>query len=119
MRRGDTDVTTQTSAQARNGDIEETDGSAQRRTTSRQMQIAGRAKNEFSLTGEIRSFESDGRCREQHGRRARGDALAKEGDHAALVGIGIPGGGSVRMAVIVAAGVQVGVELGTDGEDRQ
>jgi hypothetical protein len=83
------------------------------------MQKAGRAINEFSRTGEIRSFESDGRRREQHGRRARGDALAKEGDHAALVGIGIPGGGFVRVAVIVAAGVQVGVELGTDGEDRQ
>lgn len=83
------------------------------------MQKTGRAKNELSRTGKIRSCKSDGRRRDQGGRGARGDALAKEGDNAAVVGIGIPGGGCVRVAVLVAAGVQIGVELGTDGEDRE
>ena len=83
------------------------------------MQITGRTENEFSPKGKIRSGKSDGGRREQDRRGARGDTLAKEGDNAAVVGIGIPSGGFVRMAVIVAAGVKVGVELGTDREDRQ
>ena len=83
------------------------------------MQITGRAKNEFSRAGKIRSSKSDGGRRERDRRGARGDTVAEESDNAAVVGIGIPGGGFVRMAVIVAAGVQIGVELGTDREDRQ
>lgn len=83
------------------------------------MQKTGRAKNEFSRTGKIPNCKSDGRRPDQGGRGARGDALAKEGDNAAVVGIGIPSGGCGRVAVIVAAGVQIGVDLGTDGEDRE
>jgi len=83
------------------------------------MQKTGRAKNEFSRTGKIRSGKSDGGRRERDRRGARGDTVAKQGDNAAVVGIRIPSGGCGRVAVIVAAGVQIGVESGTDGEDRE
>ena len=83
------------------------------------MQKTGRAKNEFSRTEKNPSCKSDGGRRERDRRGARGDTVAKEGDNAAVVGIRIPSGGCGRVAVIVAAGVQIGVESGTDGEDRE
>lgn len=119
--RGDGDVTTETSAQARSGENDRTDNSAQRGTTSRLMQITGRAYRDLGGAEKNRSHQRGGGRRKRDGRRACGDALAEERNDAAGVRIGIGDGNLVLMAVavVVATGVQISVELGTDREDRQ
>ena len=85
------------------------------------MQITGWAYRDLGRAGKNRGLEHGGGRRKRDGRRASRDPLAEERDDAAVVRIGIGDGNLVVMAVavVVATGVQIGVELGTDGEDRE